>query len=343
MKKLFALFISVFISAAFFSVYAGNQERAPFMTSDFPASSVKEVEAGTSGGSLTLTGSTGSKATVEMYVSRDDWSADKIKQVLDENYSIVIQAENGKLVVEAKQKKNRINWNSQGLSISFKITVPKQVNSVLQTSGGSIRISNLSGTQNFRTSGGSLTVEGVSGNITGATSGGSITVTGSKDNIDLSTSGGSITADYCNGNINLRTSGGSLKMSNLNGTINATTSGGSITVNDVKGTLKTGTSGGSVKLDGIAGNVDASTSGGSMSVRIISVSDYVKLSNSGNLNLTLPAGKGYNLSIKSNKIETSGLKDFRGSTDSKRIEGTVGNGGTEINVRSSQRVQLSFE
>ena len=343
MKKLFVLFVSFLVSANFCMVYTQDQGRAPFMTRTFSASSIKEVEATTSGGSLTLTGDTDSNAVVEVYVSRDNWSEERIKQALDENYTIEIKVENGKLYVAAKQKRSFTNWNQTGLSISFKILVPKQVNSDLQTSGGSIQISNLSGTQNFKTSGGSLAINNVSGNTVGATSGGSIAVVGSKDNIDLRTSGGSITAKDCSGIINLNTSGGSLNLSNLSGDITARTSGGSISASDIKGTLKTGTSGGSVRLSGISGNADASTSGGSMEVKIVSVSDYVRLSNSGNLSLSLPAGKGYNLNVKANKIETSGLKDFRGSMESTSIQGTVGSGGAELNVKSSQRVSLSFE
>jgi len=280
---------------------------------------------------------------VEVYVSRDNWSAEKIKQALDENYTLEVKVENGKLYVAAKPKNSSFFGNQQGLSISFKIFAPDRVNSNLQTSGGSIHISNLSGSQNFRTSGGSLSVENVSGNTVGATSGGSITVTGSKDNIDLRTSGGSITAKDCSGKIDLKTSGGSLNMSNLSGNISATTSGGSITANDIKGTLTTGTSGGSVRLSGISGNAEASTSGGSMDVKIVSVSDYVKLSNSGNISLSLPAGKGYTMNVKSNGIEMSGAIDFRGRQDTNSMEGTIGNGGAEINVKSSQRVRLSFE
>jgi len=346
MKNLFVSLLSVIVllSVSSCAVYSKTQEKAPFMTQTFSASAINAVESSTSGGSLTLTGDAGSKATVEVYVSRDNWSDEKIKQVLDDNYTLDIKVVNGKLCAVAKQKKSFSNWNNnQGLSISFKISVPKQVDSDLKTSGGSIQISNLAGSQNFKTSGGSLTTDNVTGSISGATSGGSISVTNSKGNIDMATSGGSITAKNCNGAINLATSGGSLNLSNLSGNINAATSGGSITANNINGTFTTATSGGSVNLDDIAGNLDAKTSGGNMNVRIISAKDYVKLSNSGNLNLRLPAGKDYNLTVKANNIETSGLQDFRGDSNSRSIEGTTGNGGTEINVKSSQRVRLVFE
>jgi len=342
MKKLFTLFISVFLSASLFTAYAQKQEKTPFMTRSFPSSSIREVEATTAGGSLTLTGDAGSETVVEVYISHSNWSAKKINQIF-ESYTIDVKVTDGKLHVAAKPKKNIITWGQKGLNISFKIIVPKQVNSNLQNSGGSIRLSNLAGSQNFKTSGGSLTVENVAGIINGATSGGSISVTGSKDDINLKTSGGSITAKDCSGSINLATSGGSIRINNINGTVKAATSGGSITANDIKGTIAAGTSGGSVKLNDISGNVDAHTSGGNIDVKMNAVSNYVKLSNSGNINLSIPAGTTCNLQVKANRIETSGIKDFHGNTESRSIEGNIGNGGPEITVKSSQRVRLLFE
>ena len=351
MKKQLVLFVSILLCVSSCATAKnseskennGNNGNTPYLTREFPASSIKEVEATTSGGSLMLTGDAVSKAVVEVYVSRDNWSNEKIKQVLDDNYTLDIKVVDGKLYAVAKQKKNINNWDSKGLSISFKISVPKQVNSNMQTSGGGIQISNLSGSQDFKTSGGSLMVDNVSGSITGATSGGGISVTNSKDNIDLKTSGGSIIANGCSGTINLATSGGGISLNNLTGKIDAVTSGGSIMANNISGTLTTATSGGSVSLEAISGNLEAKTSGGNMIVKIKSANEYVRLSNSGNLNLVLPAGKNYNLSVKANKIDVSGLQNFSGSQDNSRLEGTIGSGGTEVTVKSSQWVWLSFE
>jgi len=340
MKKLFVVCISVFLNA---TLFANNLQKDPFITRTFPAASIKSVEVTTSGGSITVAGDATKDAIVEVYVSRDKWSNEKIKETLEENYTLDIKVESGKLLVSAKSKKNISNWNLDGLNISFKIIVPKQVSSNLQTSGGSIHISKLTGAQDIKTSGGSLTIEDVSGNIKGKTSGGSINVSNANDNIELSTSGGSITAKDCNGKVSLKTSGGSLHLNNLNGDVIASTSGGSIKAKEVKGTLKAGTSGGSITLDDISGSVDAHTSGGSINVTMVSVSDYVKLSNSGNTNLTIPANNGYNLKIKGNKVETSGLKDFRGNMDSKSLEGTMGNGGANIEIKTSHRASVKFK
>jgi len=72
------------------------------------------------------------------------------------------------------------------------------------------------------------------------------------------------------------------------------------------------------------------------------VSDYVKLTNSGNTTLSVPAEKGYNLKVKANKIDTSGLKDYRGNIDSRNMEGTIGNGGPEIEIKTSQKANVTF-
>ncbi len=397
MKKLSAFFIGVLLTVNIFTATAKEDQKDPFMTRTFPAASIKSVEVITSGGRIAVNGDTNSEAVVEVYANHNKWSDEKIKQVLEENYTIEIKVESGKLHALARPKANIKNWKTQGLNISFKISVPRQIDSHLRTSGGSIQLNDLSGSQDFTTSGGSLSVKNVSGNIVGRTSGGSIVVTNSKDNIDLktsggsitatncegkidiataggslrmsnlsgninaitsggsitasningifktSTAGGSITATNCEGTINMATAGGSLKMSNLNGNINAATSGGSITASNVNGVFKTGTSGGSMQLENISGSLEAKTSGGSMNVAMTSVSDYVKLSNNGNINLTVPADKGYNLKVDAKKIKTSGLKDFSGNMDNGSIGGIVGSGNTEIEIKALLQVNLSFK
>ena len=343
MKKLFVILVGIVFNATFFTACANDWQNAPFLSQSFPAASIKAVEVSTSGGSITVTGDAEAEAVVEIYISRNNWSDERIRQAFEEDYVLDLRVEGGKLYAVAKSKNSLTGWNRQTLSISFKISVPKRIDSNLKTSGGGIRISDMSGTQDFRTSGGSLTVENISGKVLGTTSGGSITVTNSSNVINLKTSGGSITARDCSGDIKLSTSGGSIKLTNLDGNIQTSTSGGSITANNINGTLNTGTSGGSVTLNGISGSVNAKTVGGSMTVEMQSVNDAVKLSNSGVVNLTLPIGKGYDLNVRGNKIETSGLQDFRGNIERDKLEGVVGNGEARIDIKTSQRVNLTFK
>ena len=343
MKKLLVLLVSVLICANSCWVFSQEWGRSPYLTQSFPASSINHIDIATLGGNIILTADADSIVKVEMYVSHSYWSATKIKQVLDENYTVDIKALGRKLYIMTEHKKMISSKNQQDLSISFKIFAPKKLNSNLQTMGGSIQISNIFGSHNLNTSGGALMVENVSGSITGLSAGGNITVLKSDNNINLKTSVGSITAKECKGRIVLKSSGGSINMNNLTGNIDASTVAGSLTANEINGIITTVSSGGSVKLNGISGDVEATASGGILDVKLKSVNEYVRLLNSENINLTLPAEKGYFVNVKANNVSTSGIKDFNGTIDNKIIEGKIGAGGTRINVRSSQRVRLTFE
>jgi hypothetical protein len=178
----------------------------------------------------------------------------------------------------------------------------------------------------------------------GRGSGGCIHIANSSNDIDLVTSGGSIHAKDCTGDIRLKTSGGSLELDGLNGKIEAETSGGSINAEDIKGELVTSTSGGSIKLSGLACSVDAETSGGGIEAVIKETTKNVKLRNSGgNINLQLPANKGYDLNLNADKINVD-LKNFSGSADENSIEGKINGGGTLVDVRaSSGKISVSFK
>lgn len=326
MKKL--LFVFLFGVMLFSNNLLADDNDSPLLSKNFNASAINKVNVATAGGSIKVYGEANNEATVEVYVhpnSRPDkeWPKERIQKTLDENYDLLIKEEGGMLTVSAKMKEG-INWTKDnGLSISFVVNVKPATDVQVKTSGGSLQLRNITGA------------------VAGKTSGGSIKISGLKnDNINLSTSGGSIKAEDCSGKLSLKTSGGSLRLEQLDGIIDARTSGGSIKGNAVKGTLTTGTSGGSVNLKDIAGNLEASTSAGSMKVSMKEVKDYVRLSNSGNVSLEVPKG-GYNVDIRGRKINNN-IKDFRGEFDSeKSMKGTIGNGGGEINIRSSGRVEIS--
>ena len=346
MKKY--LFLLLAASAIHFTTKAqAYNSEEPYLTKSFANATVKNVEVSTSGGSISVAGVNPGEARVEVYINGNNdrkLTHDEIQQILNESYELTVAQDGDKIVAKAKPKERNMNWK-KGLSISFRVYAPKAVSTDLATSGGSIRLSDITGNQKFSTSGGSLKVDNVSGKIDGATSGGSINVSNSHNDIRLSTSGGSIDASNCDGNIRLGTSGGSLRLEALNGTIEANTSGGSIRANNIQGALSTHTSGGSVRLENLACSVDASTSGGSMSVDVTKLGQYVRLNNSGgNIDLTLPKGSGLNLRLSGNKVNTIALSNFSGSVEDDNVNGTLNGGGTEVVVRAgSGKINLSLQ
>ena len=340
--------IILFACAMFASRAQSSDNGTLYLNQSFANESIQNIEAKTSGGSIDVAGGNANNAHIEVYVSANghhiSLTKEEIQARLNEDYDFSVSTANHKLTVIAKPKSSFTNWK-KSLNISFRIFVSQNVSTDLSTSGGSISITDLSGTQDFSTSGGSLTVKSISGKITGRTSGGSITVTDSKDEIDLGTSGGSIDATKCNGKIKLHTSGGSVTLTDLNGDISATTSGGSVNGKNIAGELSAHTSGGNITLHELACSLDASTSGGNISVAINNPVKFIKLNNSGgNISIEIPKDKGYDLKLYADRINTSELNNFSGSTKEKEINGKLNGGGIPITADAGGgKISLSFK
>lgn len=330
---------------------AAAQDRgdSPYLVKTFSRDQVKQLKSETSGGNIHVFGQTTGDAKVEVYVHSNNGdrylSHDEAQKRMDGTVDLTVALDGGTLKAVAKHKGNwdDDNWR-HGVSVSFVIYVPEAVSSDVETSGGNIHLSDLTGTENFTTSGGNLHLENLSGKITGETSGGNVSITDSKNEIGLRTSGGNMHATNCSGTITMTTSGGNVDLRNVKGTIHANTSGGHIEGDGVDGELRTSTSGGNIRLDNLTCSLNASTSGGSIDVTIKKVGKYVELGNSGgNIHLTLP-NQGYNLDISGDKIHTDKLNNFSGTMDNHNLEGTLNGGGIPVRVsNSSGHVTLAFE
>jgi len=305
-----------------------NTEKDPYLTQSLKGKSINKVNAHTSGGSISVSSVQTGEPRLEVYVrpsgnTNSRLSKEELRRKLEEDYDLKIEVTNNVLNVTAKPKSN-FNWKRQ-LSVSYKIYVPQNVSTVLNTSGGSISLAGLTGSQEFTTSGGSLHIDQLKGEVNGRTS------------------GGSINAENSSGTISLSTSGGSLKLYGLQGTINATTSGGSINGSDIKGELITSTSGGSVNLSGLSCSLETSTSGGSMNISIKELGKYVSVSSAGgNINVEIPGGKGLNLKVDGDRLKVGPLKNFDGQNDQRSIHGTLNGGGIPVKVHGNSGVTVVF-
>lgn len=332
MKK----FCLVFLSAVF-AVMASAQT-SPLITKPLAEGTVSSVLSETSGGNILVTGGTGS-FKAELYAvannsKEKNMSEQEIKERLEKDYDVKLELEGNKLIATAKPKFKSMNWK-KGLSISFKIYVPKNVSTDISTSGGNIELYHVTGNQDFTTSGGNLIVEDVAGKINGTTSGGNIIINNAKDEMNLTTSGGNIEAKQCDGKIKLITSGGNIEMIALKGNIKATTSGGNVSGDTIEGELNASTSGGNIELSGLSCNVVAATSGGDMSVSIKKLVNNVRLSNSGgNIKLDLPKNSPVDLNLYGEKIKTDQLENFSGKFEEDKIEGKLNGGGATVTVRA---------
>lgn len=316
------------------------QGDAPYMSKTF--SNVNKLRSATAGGNISVEGTDGSAAKVEVYI-RGNNSKQLSKEEIQErlaSYELVVEQQGNEVVARAKNLRN--NWKD-ALSISFKITMPRKSASHLRTSGGNIALRNLDGNQDFATSGGNLVVADLKGVIKGTTSGGNITAQRVNDDVDLTTSGGNVSAESSTGKLNFSTSGGNVNLRDLNGNIAATTSGGTVKGEHLRGEINATTSGGNVVMEHISGSLDAGTSGGNVRVVMDQVDKFVKLSNSGgSIDIDLPEGKGYNLDLRGDRIHTSNLRNFSGKMSEDKMNGTLNGGGSLVTAVNSGKINISF-
>lgn len=342
------VYILLFLTTCLaYNVNGQDAGKTPYQTKSLASDGIKDVYLKTSGGSISVSGASGETPRIEVFITGNNGrslSAEDVKKRLSEDYELDIAVHDHELHALAK-KKHDGNWDwKRSLNISFKVYVPKQVATYLNTSGGSINLDNLIGKETFSTSGGSMRIEHLTGVIKGETSGGSIDVTNSSDDINLQTSGGSVHASNCAGKIKLETSGGSLDLKGLRGVINASTSGGSVHADNIEGELITGTSGGSVDLSRLSCSLEASTSGGNMQVQMLKLGKYIKLDvNGGQVDLKLPAKQGMNLNLSANKINpATSVSGFAGKWEKESVNGSINGGGIPVKVDASDRLDISF-
>jgi DUF4097 and DUF4098 domain-containing protein YvlB len=133
-----------------------------------------------------------------------------------------------------------------------------------ETGGGSIRLDDIGGGTNAETSGGSIDVGAVSGDIGLHTGGGSIEVRQANGRLVAETGGGSVEIQSCAQGADIQTGGSSITVRHCNGKVRASTGGGSIELGDIGGPAEIETGGGSIRLNWAKGHVHAETGAGNI-------------------------------------------------------------------------------
>ena len=213
------------------------------------------------------------------------------------------------------------NWGGQKLEGRYIVRVPSRFDVKLDTSGGHIHVSDLTGDVKAATSGGGLKFARIRGPIHGDTSGGGIQL-----------------AD-CDGSIKVDTSGGGIDSTGGSGTLRADTSGGSISVKRFAGPAHLDTSGGGIKVEDIGGAVEASTSGGSISARLRSpLPGPVKLGTSGGgITVDAPADTAFDLDADTSAGSVTCDLPIAavGKKERDHLKGPVNGGGPKVSLDTS--------
>ncbi len=233
-------------------------------------------------------------------------------------------SQDGNTVTVRCRRKGVGGWSWGGrtrLEGKYTITVPPQFDARLETSAGSIAVSNLVGEVKAKTSGGGLRFVRVRGPLEGHTSGGGIRLSD------------------CEGDLKIRTSGGGIDITGGSGSLDGHTSGGSVVVKGFEGDAQVGTSGGDLAVENVIGAVEGSTSGGSVSAVLPSpLPGDVQLSTSaGGVTVVVPADAAFDLdaSTSSGRVRSELPVTVVGRQERDRLKGTVNGGGKSVVLRSS--------
>jgi hypothetical protein len=304
MKSLTTLFV---LAAALATPLAVSAKITRTVEKTFAVQSGGNLKAVTEGGDIVIqTADTAEVHVVAKQVIRasSDKEADEILAKL--NLTLV---QNGNdVTAESKyEKRGAGSWFGSWppVSVSFVITVPKNFNVNLHTSGGDIAVASLKGDVHARTSGGDLKFARIDGDIDAGTSGGNIVLTEGTARAKLNTSGGDIQVDRAGGPTEVSTSGGNINLRSVAQLISANTSGGdvrAVITEPLKQDTVLGTSGGEIDVQVVSGagfQLDASTSGGDV--------------NASGLTITIE----------------------KGGSGKSRLAGAVNGGGPRLKLRSS--------
>jgi len=191
------------------------------------------------------------------------------------------------------------------LSVNYEIHLPAVANLDLKSSNGAVRVEGVQGTIDAHTSNGSVTGERLIGPI------------------EVSTSNGKITLLESEGDARMSTSNGSVRCENVKGSVVVTTSNGGVSCENVSGGVNIRTSNGGVKIIGpepleATDTITCHTSNGSI---------HLSLSSESQFNLDAGTSNG--------GISTEFPVTTSGKISKKRLVGTVGDGGPEVQLRTS--------
>jgi len=233
-----------------------------------------------------------------------DQEADELLKSLD----LTFEQQGNDVTVGAKYEKSSFGFHFGSwppVQVSFLVTVPRNFNVNLATSGGDIEVASLTGNVRARTSGGGLKFERIDGEVDGDTSGGDIFLKEGTARAHLTTSGGNITVERAGGPTEVSTSGGNVTINSVAHLVSATTSGG-----DVRAVLSA-----PLQQDAVL-----STSGGNVTVQVLKSAGFL-------LDAHTSGGE----------VDAAGvtLTIDQGGVGNSHLVGAVNGGGPRLKLRSS--------
>jgi DUF4097 and DUF4098 domain-containing protein YvlB len=313
-----ATFVSSILLAFTLSVSTASEEKFNRETAASPGG---KLVVDVNFGNIELSPGNDAKVAVEAFRSIDFGDEAREKEYLAAA-SITMTTEGNTVTLRARGKTevHHIWPNHTRMDARYTIRVPKNFSAELNTGGGAIAVSQLTGDVRADSGGGDLRFSHLRGGLS-ARSG-----------------GGAIRLEDCDGTVEITTGGGDILLSKGNGKLRARTGGGRIEVHDFKGDTDVTTGGGQLTLEGINGAVDGQTGGGSISASF--AGDPLKKitleSSGGDIDLALPKAAAADIAADTGAGRvTTDLPLDTTSADDEHLRGKLNGGGPSIRLRTT--------
>lgn len=272
-------------------------------------------------GSIEVKTTGDSRIVVDVFRKVERESESRGEEMLRQ-HEVSFEQQGNDLTIRAKLPREYFRlWRRPGLQVRYVVSIPREFNVDLKTSGGGISVDDLKGEVRVKTSGGGLKFGKIEGPIIGNTSGGSVSLAG------------------CNGKVDVRTSGGGINIGSGAGELLAETSGGGIEIENFTGDAFVRTSGGGIRINRIDGAIDASTSGGPIVAAIgAQPKKDCRLNTSGG-GITVELDEALSLNINAEAsgggVSTDLPLTVQGELQKGSLRGTLNGGGQALTLHTS--------
>ncbi len=217
---------------------------------------------------------------------------------------IIVEKEGDSLRIETEYPKRERGWRGDSLNVSVNYTV-------MIPSKATVRIGVTSG---------NVDLEGIGGMAKVKVTSGRVELKNASQGVDLDVVSGGIDVQNVTGNAYLHTVSGNITAVRIKGSIKATVVSGEIDLRDVSE----------------AETVDAKMTSGSISYegKIRSGGRYTLTNHSGNVEMIIPAGSGFEFEAKvfSGRISTDFEVKVSGEISKRRLSGVVNEGGAIVEL-----------
>jgi hypothetical protein len=145
----------------------------------------------------------------------------------------------------------------------------------IMSGGGNMEASNVMADLYFQSGGGNVSIDRATGQVVVKTGGGQVAI-GTAGPTTVETGAGNVDVKRCNGDLRASTGGGNLNLGDVYGSVTADTGGGTVKLASAKGDVRVVTGGGAVELMKLGQSAHVETGGGTITAQFVATRSQFK-------------------------------------------------------------------